>query len=250
MSLSHHCRESLSNYLYSIARSCFSFHFIEVSRQLYMHSSLKVPDLDWVIACWFFFSHPVVDLLLSLELLSCCTIQSQPSFSCCTGGLTFDSGILCYTEKFMVDSIAGRPKQAQIIIPPPPCLTADMKCLCCLPNGLLCITQIQDCKSKPFFHIPFGKKWLSLDNPSKIVLTWFLTFNILTKAENCSWALFTLWVLYYLAWGTLCDVNSRKDWAMALTHVWVFQFVSHLRLYEPNWVRIRLFFIMFWHVKP
>ena len=57
----------------------------------------------------------------------------QPSFSCQTDGLTFDSRILGYTEELMVTARCQGPvavKQAQIISPPPPCLTVGMRCLC------------------------------------------------------------------------------------------------------------------------
>jgi len=47
--------------------------------------------------------------------------QFQPSFSCGTDGLTFDSRILWYPEEFMVDSTGPvAAEQAQIISPPPP----------------------------------------------------------------------------------------------------------------------------------
>uniref|UniRef100_A0A8C4S1M4 NAD(+) kinase n=1 Tax=Erpetoichthys calabaricus TaxID=27687 RepID=A0A8C4S1M4_ERPCA len=39
--------------------------------------------------------HSIVDLLVCLGSLPCCMTQFQPSFSCHTNGLTFDSRILC-----------------------------------------------------------------------------------------------------------------------------------------------------------
>ena len=47
-----------------------------------------------------------------------------------------DSRLLWYPEEFMVDSMTARcpdpvaAEQAQIISPPPPCLTVGMRCLC------------------------------------------------------------------------------------------------------------------------
>ena len=82
----------------------------------------------------FFFRHSVVDLLLCLGSLSCW--WASFSFSCRTDGLTFDSRILWYPEEFMVDSMTARcpgpvaAEQAQMISPPPPCLTVGMRCLC------------------------------------------------------------------------------------------------------------------------
>lgn len=67
----------------------------------------------------FFFRHSVEDLLLCLDSLSCCMTQFESSFSCWTDWLTFDFGILWYTEK--VDSMTTwcpsplGPKQIQII---------------------------------------------------------------------------------------------------------------------------------------
>lgn len=72
--------------------------------------SLKVPpqhvisgcdlDFDWTIAtAWFFSRHSVVNLLLS-------TTHFQPSFSCQTDGITFDS-TWC-SRKFMVNSMTAR----------------------------------------------------------------------------------------------------------------------------------------------
>ncbi len=43
-----------------------------------------------------------------LGSLSCCMTQFWPCYSCHKDGLTFDSGILWYTEGFMVDSVTVR----------------------------------------------------------------------------------------------------------------------------------------------
>ena len=77
-----------------------------------------------------------LDLQLCLGSLTCCMTRFQPGFNWETGGLTFDTRILWYIEEIIVNLVtAGCPgpvaaKQAQIISPPPPCLTVGMRCLC------------------------------------------------------------------------------------------------------------------------
>lgn len=95
-------------------------------------------DFDWTSATpWIFsFSGILFYLLVFLGSLSCCMTQYLPSFSYRTHGVTFDPRILWYTEELMVDSMTARcsgpvvAKQVQIITPPPPCLTFDMRCFC------------------------------------------------------------------------------------------------------------------------
>ena len=109
------------------------FQFIEICGHLSMHSSRKVlsQHFNWVKSgLWlghhetsilFFFSHSVVDLLVCLGSLSCCTTQFWPSRSCWTDGITFNSRILWYAEEFVVNSMTAKcpglvaAKQAQII---------------------------------------------------------------------------------------------------------------------------------------
>lgn len=92
--------------------------------------------LQHLYSSFFFFTNFAVDLLPCLGSLSVCIPQFCPSLSFWTDGLTFDSRILLHTKEFI-----GRPsgprcpgavaaKQAQIITPPPPCLTIGMRCLC------------------------------------------------------------------------------------------------------------------------
>ena len=108
-----------------------------------MHISLKVPpqhlskDEVWISTgsltrlLLFFLSHSHY-LMVHLRLLSCCMNELQPSFNCQTDCLIFYPRILLCTGKSMTarcpDRVAA--KQAQIITPPPPCLTAGMRCLC------------------------------------------------------------------------------------------------------------------------
>lgn len=73
----------------------------------------------------------VADLLLCFESLSCYMTQFRSSVSCRTGGLTFGYKILWYTEEFMASWMTARcpgpAKQAQIIMPPPPCLEFGLR---------------------------------------------------------------------------------------------------------------------------
>lgn len=107
--------------------------FIGVWKHLFLHSFPATAfqcgwDLDFATPCHcstlilYFLSHSVVDLLLSL---SCCMTEFQPSLSCQTDDLTFDSRIL---EELMIDSMTARcvgpvaAKQAQNITSPTLCL--------------------------------------------------------------------------------------------------------------------------------
>jgi len=90
--------------------------FIEVWGHLFMHSSL-VPHFSrvdvWTLCntlILFCFRRPVVDLLVFSWSLSCCMHAeklARSSFRCRTLK-SFDSRILWYTEKFMVDSMTAK----------------------------------------------------------------------------------------------------------------------------------------------
>lgn len=55
----------------------------------------------------FSFSSSVADLQGCLGPLSWCAVQFQPSFSCHTDGVTFDSKVLYFTDELMVNWIRG-----------------------------------------------------------------------------------------------------------------------------------------------
>ena len=102
-----------------------------------MHSSLMIPSQHSNQVEVWTLTGPLQHLESFLFQTFCCRFaavfgiivllmsQYQPSFSCRTDGLTFDSRILWYPEEFMVDSMTARcpgpvaVKQVQIFTPPP-----------------------------------------------------------------------------------------------------------------------------------
>jgi len=171
--------------------------------------------------------------------------QFQPSFSCQTDGLTFDCRILQYTEEVVVDSVNTRCSgsvaagQAQIISPPPPCLTVSMKWLCwyavsnminCLNSGLVCsknivpgvlwFVQMQLCKPKLCCHVLFKEKKLSLflTNHTRSVFEQVLlpTLLIQMKAVRVETHCFCFLSLFNKKWHHVPCVVVR--WRLYLSH--------------------------------
>lgn len=117
--------------------------FFEVCRCSIPLSSLKVPPQRFTLEQVWTWTGPlqrpvpfsfsdILDLLLSLGPLFCCTIRFHPSVSCQTDGLTPDSK-LWSMEEFLVNSETVRRSdhvQAQIITPPSPCFTTGTWCFC------------------------------------------------------------------------------------------------------------------------
>lgn len=94
---------------------CFSLlRFVGVCFcTILLRSQHASPVEVWTFSCCntlilLFISHVVGDQLLCLEFLFCFMTQFLPSINCQTGGLTFDCGILCYTEEVMLDSVSAR----------------------------------------------------------------------------------------------------------------------------------------------
>jgi len=151
--------------------------------------------------------------------------------------------------------------QAQIISPPPPCLTVSMRCSCwyavvgflqtCCgalwPNistlGLFvqkklfqkCFVQMQLYKPKLCCHVLFrAKRFSPATLPNKpylfslflTVLSWTLTFNMITEACRV-WDvalgvfLHFLWALHNLTLGWTCwDVQDRQS-SLNVSHLWI-----------------------------
>lgn len=78
--------------------------FIEVCGYLACNITIELRSEIWLNHCN---NHSVVDLMLCLGSLSWCITKFRPSVSCQTDGLTLDSTILWYAEKFMVDTVAA-----------------------------------------------------------------------------------------------------------------------------------------------
>ena len=82
-------------------------------------------DLDWERHDCYFFSL----FWRAQGSLSSCMTQFQ-AFRVETHGLKSESQVLWFTELFKTDSIIASEKQAQTIIPPPPCFSVGLSCLC------------------------------------------------------------------------------------------------------------------------
>lgn len=113
LSVSHHCGGILAHdsfqHLFSSLRSL----------GLFMHDFLKLQPQNcnwadvWTLTGLLWHRHPLifqydVHLLAYFRSYSCCVTQFQPSSGCPTGDLIFACRILCYTEKFMADSMTPR----------------------------------------------------------------------------------------------------------------------------------------------
>ena len=118
--------------------------------------------------------------------------QFQPNFSSQTDGLTFDFRTLCYTEELVVDSLTARcpgpvaAEQTKMISPPPACLTVGMRYVFGVLRTWCCVSWSNI--REVFFHMQLCKPKLCCSIPNKpylislfiIVLSWTLTFNMLT----------------------------------------------------------------------
>ena len=140
ISLPHHCGEIL---VHTSWQQCFSsLTLVGICLHTALLKSHQTISIGLRSGLWlghcntlilFFFSHSVVDLLVHLGSLSCCVTHFQPSFNCQSHGLAFYSRILWCLEEFIVDVIIVRhpgsvaAKQAQMINPPPPCLTVGKR---------------------------------------------------------------------------------------------------------------------------
>jgi len=180
-------------------------------------NSIRLRSGVWLGHCniliLFFFSHSVINLMVFLGTLSCCMTQSLPTVSCQTD-------ILWYTEEFIVDWKTARSpgpvaaKLAQIITPPPHCLTVGMRYVCGVWLLALCIM------AKNLHFVSSVQKGIV---PEAILIQYFsnctvMNCNMLTEACR-AWGValdflltFTVW-----PWGEFVETSTSGkigNWQM------------------------------------